>query len=74
MKLVSFLLRAASVSGVAFFLGLLFNAYALVFFVLTAVASVLLIAAFDYAPPRLRLHAAAPGRRNRRRYSLPLAA
>ena len=75
MKLVSFLLRAAAVSGVAFLFGLLFNAYALGFFILTAGISVLLIAAFDYAPPRLRLVALAPvhaGRR--RRYTLPLAA
>jgi hypothetical protein len=74
MKTVSFLLRAASVSGAAFLFGLVFNAHALGFFITTAAISVLLIAAHDYAPPRLRPAIAAPSRIPRRRYTLPLAA
>lgn len=73
MKLVTFLLRASAVSGVAFFLGLVLSAYALAFFIATAGISFLSIAAFDYSDPRVTTRVAAPAR-NRRRYSLPLAA
>ena len=74
MKLVAFLLRAAAVSGFAFFFGLVFSAYALGFFILTAGMSVLLIAAYDYSPRILPRVAVAVPSRPRRSYSLPLAA